>query len=148
MKRKNKLNNRVLSRVLIAFIFAFLLYALFSFLYNDLYSIRYKKKKLKENFLIANSGMIISCGKRVRTYNGYAIQFRYKIDDIDYEKRQYESFDFKSGYKYSLLSKNLPVIYDRLDHSNAFILISPDDFEYFEIPFPDSLQWIKENVLR
>jgi hypothetical protein len=78
--------------------------------------------------------MIISCGKRVRTNNGYVIQFRYEINGATYDKRQYESFDFKERYQDYLLNKKLVVIYEQKDYTKAFILVSPEDFKYLKYP--------------
>lgn len=44
------------------------------------------------------------------------------------------------------LYKSFPVAYDSLRPENSKLLITPADFEAFNIPFPDSLTWVKKYV--
>lgn len=48
----------------------------------------------------------------------------------------------KKGY--SLVSKTFPVAYERGNADNCELLMSPQDFEVFNLPFPDSLEWIRD----
>lgn len=40
------------------------------------------------------------------------------------------------------VSRSFPVIYDNTNPKNSHILIHPKDFVKYNIPFPDSLNWI------
>jgi hypothetical protein len=44
----------------------------------------------------------------------------------------------------AVFKRSFPVIYDSLDPKQSQILIFPDQFEYYHLPFPDSLQWIQD----
>ena len=64
----------------------------------------------------------------------------------------YKSNKFNSQYlflfvssKYSslFLKKNFPIAFDSLNPSNSKILLTKDEFERYDINFPDSLNWIE-----
>lgn len=44
----------------------------------------------------------------------------------------------------AVFKRSFPVIYDSDDPKENQILIFPDQFEYYNLPFPDSLQWIQD----
>jgi hypothetical protein len=41
-----------------------------------------------------------------------------------------------------LIGKKFPVIYDTTNPENNHMLIFPDDFNDWNLPFPDSLKWV------
>lgn len=43
-----------------------------------------------------------------------------------------------------VFKKAFPVIYNRKDPTKSEILVFPDDFSDFGLPYPDSLSWVKE----
>jgi len=44
----------------------------------------------------------------------------------------------------AVYKRSFPVIYDSTDPKVNQILIFPDEFAYYHLPFPDSLQWVKD----
>ena len=68
------------------------------------------------------------------------------------------SYTFNIGYKeyqggtiigdladhHSIMHRFFPVVYDSTDIDINDILVRPSDFERFGIPFPDSLEWVKQ----
>ncbi len=45
---------------------------------------------------------------------------------------------------YLLVGKTFPVFYNPVNPKNNKLLIFPADFEQFGLPFPDSLEWVRE----
>lgn len=66
----------------------------------------------------------------------------------------YDSFASSRGdARYEKLGRELfdhsfPVIYNNHDPQISAILIFPDNFEELGLPYPDSLQWVKEMLDR
>lgn len=54
--------------------------------------------------------------------------------------------------KDSLLKKTFPVVYDTTAKGSRYVpfpvylLITPDDFKKFNMPFPDSLNWVRKYI--
>lgn len=74
---------------------------------------------------------------------GGTIHFKYHVKGENYE----EANAFVNLYKYEgyrFEGKTFPVAYDSTDYSNSRILITTADFKDFLLPFPDSLQWVKQ----
>ena len=44
----------------------------------------------------------------------------------------------------ALFKRSFPVIYNTKAPRQSAILIFPDQFEHYKLPFPDSLQWIQD----
>ena len=44
----------------------------------------------------------------------------------------------------AIFKRSFPVIYDSNDPKQNQMLIFPDHFEYYHLPFPDSLQWVQD----
>lgn len=44
----------------------------------------------------------------------------------------------------AVFKRSFPVIYNSGDPKQSQILIFPDQFEYYNLPFPDSLQWVQD----
>ena len=91
---------------------------------------------------IVQGGKVIQIERLPKASNLYAVEFKFSVNGVSYEGK------IKNGYFISKVSNvknnSFPVAYQKDDITNAFILIKPEDFEYFDIPFPDSLNWIKQ----
>ena len=46
------------------------------------------------------------------------------------------------------MDRTLPIVYEKDNPDNSWLLIKPEDFEYFDLRFPDSLNWIKMDVIK
>jgi hypothetical protein len=47
-------------------------------------------------------------------------------------------------YAHLFIGRQFYVIYDPEDIENNSMMITPQDFKFYSIPFPDSLNWVKE----
>lgn len=47
-----------------------------------------------------------------------------------------------SSLRNFIINKNFPVVFDSLNPNYNMILILPEDFKSYNIPFPDSLKWV------
>lgn len=77
-----------------------------------------------------------------RTKLGYVVRYSFEVND------QYYSSSV-NGSKFTrvknvLTGRSFPIIVSATDPSNNEMLILPEDFEKYHIPFPDSLGWVEE----
>lgn len=63
-----------------------------------------------------------------------------------YNFNEREFNDSRAGYSLNqtFKNKNFPIILSEVNPRKNRMLIYPRDFERFDIPFPDSLNWVKE----
>jgi hypothetical protein len=72
---------------------------------------------------------------------GGGINYTFKIGDKEYKNTGlYPNVYASKGD--NLVGKSFPVVYDKDDENNNMMLITPKNFERFNIPFPDSLEWV------
>jgi len=118
----------------IAFIFIFLLFILVIFWRNMI------QEDLKKNGVIVNAEIIkVNVGGKVS--GGFQCRFNFKGEM--YEESSPSTLH--SGV-YDFIGKTFPAMYSR-KHDALEILITPTDFEKFNIPFPDSLNWVMKYVI-
>ncbi len=117
------------------------IFLIIGFFYSIWSSIHYKRS-IKSNMQIVQGGKVIKIERLPKASNLYAVVFKFSVNAINYEGK------IKNGYFKSEVSdvknNSFPVAYQKDDVTNAFILIKPEDFEYFDIPFPDSLNWVEQ----
>jgi hypothetical protein len=86
---------------------------------------------------IVQGGKVIQIERLPKSSNLYAVEFKFSVSGVSYEGK------IKNGYFMSKVSNvknnSFPIAYQKDDITNAFILIKPDDFEYFGLAYPDSL---------
>ena len=96
---------------------------------------------LKKNGVLVEA-RILTVNSGGRTSGGFECLIKYKN-----EEKRLSSPSSLIGGKFHFIGKTLPAMYlpgkDILE-----ILITPRDFEKFNIPFPDSLNWVMPYVLR
>lgn len=120
-------------------------------LFNNYIIIPNNKKRIKENPFVVNGAMITGINNINKVSDAYSFTFSYYIDKKMFINKHTIGLELKSNSVYNvtnyLMEKRLPVIYENGNPKNSRLLIAPKDFEYFEIQFPDSLKWIKDDVL-
>ena len=132
-----------------AFTFVGLVVIGFSFsIFNNYILNPWKKQKIKENPSIINGCKILSIRSVPKTFDLYTVEFEYTHNLNKYVSKQKIGSEFKKNGSEFLFGKALPVVFEKNNIYNVYLLIKPNDFEYFNINFPDSLQWIKDDVLR
>jgi hypothetical protein len=102
---------------------------------------RFKSFRINKEAVIINGVEIIRIGKVNRTYGNYNYHFSFEVNG------EVISTYSRNGLPENITATELygrkfPVIYQKSNPSNANILITKRDFERFDIPFPDSLQWL------
>lgn len=99
------------------------------------------QNNLKKNGVLVEA-QIIRVNLGGRTSGGFQCLITYKG-----EKKELSSPSSLVGGKFHFIGKTFPAMY--LPDKNILeILITPRDFEEFNIPFPDSLNWVMPYVLR
>ncbi len=116
-------------------------------LLNNYITVPWNKKKIKKNYVIFNGAVITEMTSSAKTSDLHAFTFSYYSEKRILTNKHNIGLNFKSNSAHYLMEKSLPVIYERGNPGNSRLLIVPKDFEYFEIPYPDTLQWIKDDVL-
>ena len=96
---------------------------------------------LKRNGIIVQAKILrVNFGGKVG--GGFQCLIEYKN-----EEKELSSPSSLVGGKFHFIGKTFPAMY--LPGKNILeILITPRDFEEFNIPFPDSLNWVMPYVLR
>jgi len=121
----------------------------FFFIYDmiNVYILRpQRKQKIKSSIVIINGGIGTKI-KRINKVSVLDIYYQFEINNKIYLQKNVFNLNFKSHGVNYLFERKLPVAYEIGNPENSFILIRPKDFEYFKVPFPDSLKWIKIDVL-
>jgi len=105
------------------------------------------KKSLRDKILIKQN---ISTGIIVKYTHGYKsiakYEYRFQFNGKDYYSNS-SSSSFVDNYVTignTVVNKSFPVIFNTEDPDLSKLLIVPDDFKEYNIPFPDSLNWVKE----
>lgn len=95
---------------------------------------------LKQNGILVSAKILgVNYGGKVS--GGFHCLIKYKSEEMEMPSRS----SLKSG-KYDFVGKTFPAMYS--PNTNTLeILIAPVDFEKFNIPFPDSLNWVMQYVL-
>jgi hypothetical protein len=76
----------------------------------------------------------------------YIVDFVFSFQEKDFKCEIKNSYNLKKSASFH--GKSFPIVYDRNNQSNAFILIKPEDFVEFELEFPESLNWVREELLK
>ena len=117
-------------------------------IYYDIYiTIPEKKKIIRLNMDISNTGKIQKIGSKHRV-SASTFEYRYYIEGKKYLNKISLGIKFQSHGSSYLMNRTLPVAYEKGNPNNSWLLIKPNDFEYFNLPFPDSLNWIKTDVIK
>lgn len=115
---------------------------------NNYIIIPQNKRKIKNELSIYNGAIIkeIKSAPKISDLHRFTYSFEVQGEKIINDNNI--GMSFKSNSAHYLMHKGLPVAYEKGNPKNSRLLIIPEDFQYFGIPFPDSLQWIKEDVLK
>jgi len=109
-----------------------LIYGLFSWYHNS------KEKRALVRSKAFGVGTIYRV--LVMKSRGTVAYYDFKVGDGEGTDARYEQLG-------SLIYKrSFPVIYDSLDPSNCQILVFPDNFAKYGLPFPDSLSWVIDRL--
>ncbi|MNE93942.1 hypothetical protein D3C80_1918520 [compost metagenome] len=73
--------------------------------------------------------------------------YEFKVNNIEY-KNSTVKLAFSLGEGYDLLNFNFPVIYQKSNPDNCQLLITPYEFKEYNIPYPDSLNWVREKYFK
>lgn len=96
---------------------------------------------LKKNGVLVKAKIVLVNFGGKGSNGGFQCKFDYKGKTIEHASPS----TVKSG-KYNFIGKSFPGMYS--PGTGTFeILITPTDFEKFNIPFPDSLNWVMEYVI-
>lgn len=98
-----------------------------------------KIKSIKSSFKISSAK--VSEGNYLGRPAAYNLFYTYTIDSISYKNLNSE-ISIHRDYIAYFLGKEFPVIYSTKHPKRSMLLVFPENFEYWGLPFPDSLQWV------
>ncbi len=106
------------------------------------------RKKLMEDSIIV-SGNISGFDKTYKRAD--ALKY-----DFEYNRKKYKkignsngkSSDYEAIYKY-VINRTFPVLINKINPQEySKLLVVPEDFQEYGLPFPDSLKWILKYINR
>jgi hypothetical protein len=100
---------------------------------------RMQKNRLKTEGTIVN-GMVDSMSYAVKT--GCFVQYHFSVNGVKYEGESKIYVQYAKSQ--ILIGKSFPVLCLKQDPSRNAILITPQNFDYYDLTFPDSLKWVIE----
>ncbi len=74
--------------------------------------------------------------------SGLWVSYWFNVNGQIFKDRSNLGLIYKDTLKDILIGKQFPVVYCRQDPSKSEVLISPEFFQKFGYPFPDSLLWL------
>jgi hypothetical protein len=125
-----------------------LLYFIFQFISN--LNTSKSKAEILSNSLFVNG--VVDGGEQ-KYKDAFRIKYHFIFLGKRYDQKQSEinnSSFFADKYlkmQNTLIGKSFPIIINKKKPEMNQMLILPEDFEFYNIPFPDSLQWVKEKLL-
>jgi len=109
------------------------------------------KRKIKDNPVLVNGAVIKKIENINKVSDAYLFSYSFYVGNNLITNKHSIGLEFKSNSVYNatnyLMERSLPVVYEKGNPKNSRLLITPNDFSFFQIQFPDSLQWIKEDVI-
>ena len=85
--------------------------------------------------VIAQGAVVTKIERLPKSIDLYSVRFTFIESGEEINCQIKNSYQNTNGIK----SRKFPVVYERSNVRNAFILIKPDDFASFNMQFPDSL---------
>ncbi|MGN7819365.1 hypothetical protein ACTJJB_04500 [Chitinophaga sp. 22536] len=96
--------------------------------------------RLKRNYTVTTA-IVLSFAADYKGSGG-SIDYEFVVEGRKYKGTSgYPDLIIQKGY--SLVGRTFPVAYEKGKTANSMILILPERFESFNIPFPDSLEWVR-----
>jgi hypothetical protein len=110
------------------------------------FGVLFLREKVKENRLhtrkLITSCQVIQFSTSYKR-SGVRVNFVYVINGKQYGKNDMGVSVSKPAGNL-LVNTRFPVVLDSTDFSNCRILVTPRDFDHFNLPFPDSLEWVRQ----
>ncbi len=117
-------------------------------LYNSYYLRPHKKGLIRDNMKVVNGGRVIRVTGEAKVSRLYNLTFIYTINGIEYSNEVKVGIGLRPNAGYYLSQRFVPVVYEASNPQNSFVLLELSDFSYFGISFPDSLQWVKSEIVK
>ncbi len=103
----------------------------------------YNKNSLKRNYTILTCKIVEVWAGTKGSPNSVKVKFEYFINNKRYYNDvQYDKSIALSVWKNEILGKNFPVAIDSTNYKNSYPMILPENFEFYNLPYPDSLKWV------
>jgi hypothetical protein len=102
-------------------------------------------EKFKREYLITN-GIVYSVDGGGKGNFGPGINYRYSAKGISYKSsRRHGELPYSIGK--NIIGKAFPIVYQKYWYGyESNILITPNDFANYGLPFPDSLNWVLPHI--
>jgi len=133
-----EIKNKIASVFIICFI------GFWIFQFKNTFSNREKRIK-KHNI---SYGQTIECSHSSKNGGVQYLDYCFVLNNKKYKNSVAFELKYLTRYQCNefFTNKTFPVVYYPDDPSNNMMIISPKDFGYYNIPFPDSLNWVKEYI--
>jgi len=117
-----------------------------AYLCFTVFGILFFREKVKENRLhtrkLIVSGEVTQFSTSYKG-SGVRVNFVYVINGKEYRKND-AGVSVSKPAGNLLVNMRFPVVVDSTDFTNSRILVTPGAFDHFNLPFPDSLEWVRQ----
>ncbi|SFQ31200.1 hypothetical protein [Parafilimonas terrae] len=100
----------------------------------------YREKVLNKPELTTGTVTNVEFKSRV----GYEVQFYFSANNGEIHSKT--SFGDIVSLQHFIINKQFPIIFSSVNPNYNMILILPEDFKDYNVPFPDSLNWVLQYV--
>lgn len=102
--------------------------------YQKTSQVNYAQYKISGNAIVSDVSQI---AKSV----GASVRYSYSVNRHSFEHSA-GVFSLSPASPESFIGRSFPIAYDTLNPSNSQLLLTPQDFLIFHLPYPDSLKWV------
>ena len=104
-----------------------------------------RRYNLKTEYLIGQGVIVKAAGKGGKSAGGFNVDFYLSLDGKRYKGSNLYGFDQINAPMINrfFIGKQFPVAYYKNNPHNNQVLILETDFQKFNLPYPDSLNWVK-----
>jgi hypothetical protein len=88
------------------------------------------------------TAIVRSANLLAKSGNSIALTYTYNVAGTEIRSESVIDGIFLGDFEDNFLYKSFPVIFHPNDPVRSEILITPDRFKRYDLPFPDSLKWV------
>lgn len=122
-----------------------LMFFLVAFLCWVSYGILRRDELLRDHKIGVGKIVGYTCGGRGQGGTMY-IDFKYTVDGKNYKGSSAFHCGTFQDFEEHFLFENFPIVYYPKNPNVSNILITPENFQFYSLPFPNNLKWVSQYI--